>query len=907
MADHQDIEQSGSVRGHRSRKARTQIIYNYDDSDSGNDSTRTHHAGLTSPSPHSSRHAEVLRLRKIGSFERKSPPEDGQDLLHYSPFPSPPSSASSTTTLLDGEEGDNRKPRKKADRGSNYRSRRRHRAHHSTADDDSATVEVQRLTREETYDRDISLSMTEEELLAEWGVLFTEDGKPTDRFADILTGLAVYVVRSQGCSRILGSPADEDTWLQMRKFDPKQTNVISPKQMRTFYSHFGLGDSDDDCDEEPHPLYQLFRSSGKGTEDRGSHKRVRDLYDRLECEYHLVPSSPPLLVRQHKSNSGKKRSSPHHPEDERIPGLTATGFAHWITFAARAYPDEEYLRLKRIFYDLPITDPGPPICSVNPSSSASRGSKHLPRHLPRCLLPKKADKESKRIFDKAVNRAVRAMENETEEEKREIRRPPFIVPPSAPKPPSAAGSHRTTSSVPLKSALKKTKSTSTTSSRTRSLGSSSGTSPAHSISNSSRSGGSISGSYILSAGDIHQDDDYYHSSRRQPETESSTLEEERMKEKLRFAEDLLERGRHYSRPRHIGSVSSCESNVGSTSGSNSRSTSRPPSYHAKYRDQALQQAQLLLDSRVEEILEKRLGTKLDELERKVDQHQREVKAKQEREDEAMSSSSSSSFDDRLVEKQRRRDLFQKLLNRERSEIEKMLREQREETEAKLELELQKLRKKKRFRSLDIFKEDKYKQRVEEAEREYCDECHRILDAVKASAASRRMYEYNQKMQKLRRNYDQGVDDDDYEDDDTSDTYIEDDCMSPVEVRDAILDGRLPNTRENYEYALNTSSYDKMLPETTTSPVPPPQKHYPRKVLTPASTSNTTTTTSGSTATTKLSNPFWPEEYWRNELHDSLGEFNRLTGRTTGHRVYNEYFGQGQRQRFDPRIKFGHRR
>ena len=44
-----------------------------------------------------------------------------------------------------------------------------------------------------------------------------------------------------------------------------------------------------------------------------------------------------------------------------IPGLTAVGFAHWMTKWIIAYPDQEASRLAKVVISMPIDADGPPV------------------------------------------------------------------------------------------------------------------------------------------------------------------------------------------------------------------------------------------------------------------------------------------------------------------------------------------------------------------------------------------------------------------------------------------------------------------------------------------------------------------------------------------------------------------
>jgi hypothetical protein len=80
-------------------------------------------------------------------------------------------------------------------------------------------------------------------------------------------------------------------------------------------------------------LEGIFKS---GTDDA-----LSELYKDLSCQHHLVQEE------NHRSPV--------------IPGLTAVGFAHWMTKWILAYPEEEAIRLEKVVLSLPIDADGPPV------------------------------------------------------------------------------------------------------------------------------------------------------------------------------------------------------------------------------------------------------------------------------------------------------------------------------------------------------------------------------------------------------------------------------------------------------------------------------------------------------------------------------------------------------------------
>ncbi|KAK3901201.1 hypothetical protein C8A05DRAFT_16584, partial [Staphylotrichum tortipilum] len=154
-----------------------------------------------------------------------------------------------------------------------------------------------------------------------WGVLFKADGNPTERWIKILGGLGQHL---------------------MDEFRPENTLVITPGKMAAFYSLHKL-------EQEIFPFTEIFRHPHNAT--------LPDLYQRLACEYFLVPSEPNA-----------------HPT---LPGLTLAGWTHWVTLFTQAYPHEEAQRLAKAVTALPINAP----------SLLDGKPERLPKQISRHLLP----------------------------------------------------------------------------------------------------------------------------------------------------------------------------------------------------------------------------------------------------------------------------------------------------------------------------------------------------------------------------------------------------------------------------------------------------------------------------------------------------------------------------------------
>ncbi|KAK4102672.1 hypothetical protein N658DRAFT_506281 [Parathielavia hyrcaniae] len=178
-----------------------------------------------------------------------------------------------------------------------------------------------------------------------WGVLFDQNSLPTRRWDQILRGLGNYM---------------------LHEFMPPKTLVVTPAKMVAFYCQYKL-------ELEPFQFTDLFR-----TRQGPSPIRLTELYEQLACEYYLVPAKP--------------NSRP------TVPGLTLSGWARWMTLVIRAYPNEEAQRLARVFAALPI----------NADSLLDGKPERLPKHISRRLLPERADRQARMLFDRALQTQLKA-------------------------------------------------------------------------------------------------------------------------------------------------------------------------------------------------------------------------------------------------------------------------------------------------------------------------------------------------------------------------------------------------------------------------------------------------------------------------------------------------------------------
>ncbi|ROW06494.1 hypothetical protein VMCG_04343 [Cytospora schulzeri] len=172
-----------------------------------------------------------------------------------------------------------------------------------------------------------------------WGTLFDKDGTPTKRMEHVVQGLAGYII-------------DE--------FIPQQSIVVTPEKMAAFYSYHRL-------DKEVFPFTALFKSRSKHLNEA-----LAGLYEDFGCQYFLVPVDA--------------RSRP------TVPGLTPTGFAHWLVTMIQAYPDEEAKRLDKVVSDLPI----------EADSLLDGKPERLPKQISRYLLPEKPLRKSQKLVDEAM-------------------------------------------------------------------------------------------------------------------------------------------------------------------------------------------------------------------------------------------------------------------------------------------------------------------------------------------------------------------------------------------------------------------------------------------------------------------------------------------------------------------------
>ncbi|KAI0113754.1 hypothetical protein GGR51DRAFT_23311 [Nemania sp. FL0031] len=231
------------------------------------------------------------------------------------------------------------------------------------------------------------------EPVPEWGVLFDGNGFATPRCRQVFRGLG----------RCLAE-----------EFPPHGAVVVTLDKLGLLYSRFRI-------EGEVHPFEDIFHvlprreSSINPVSSRLAtyHDRISDFFTDLDCEYYLIPPSPPeadFLARSPTSpsvvpspsaagppspvfpRSGSSYTglqlvtnpapNPHsHPSQYHqhqhlrprprsarpsVPALTLEGFAQFFTLCVLAHPDEEAKRLSRIAGGLALAaDVGP--ITANPA------------------------------------------------------------------------------------------------------------------------------------------------------------------------------------------------------------------------------------------------------------------------------------------------------------------------------------------------------------------------------------------------------------------------------------------------------------------------------------------------------------------------------------------------------------
>ena len=154
-----------------------------------------------------------------------------------------------------------------------------------------------------------------------WGSLFDKAGEATPRLGQFLRGIAIHLI--------------ED-------YEPKQSLVVTPQKMQKYYEETKLL-------SEIYPWNVIY-------DDRTS--SISRMLREVECQHHLV---------QEKLN-----------ERPDLPGLTPQGFETWATMLIKAHPDQEYERLSKTIFDMPI-------------NNADNRKERLPKEISRRMFPKDSD------------------------------------------------------------------------------------------------------------------------------------------------------------------------------------------------------------------------------------------------------------------------------------------------------------------------------------------------------------------------------------------------------------------------------------------------------------------------------------------------------------------------------------
>lgn len=233
-------------------------------------------------------------------------------------------------------------------------------------------------------DSDIELTVVDQT----WGTLFDNHGTPTKRMEHVVQGLADYIIE---------------------EFIPQGSIVVTPEKMAAFYSYHRL-------DKEVFPLAVLFKSRPKDLNEA-----LARLYQDLGCQYFLVPSDT--------------RSRP------AVPGLTPTGFAHWLIIMIQAYPDEEAKRLDSIVSALPI----------EAESLLDGKSERLPKQISRYLFPETSVRKSQKLVDEAVRGLMEHVNGTPTTQSKgggSSSKPTPIIPPQEKRPSTTTGSGPSSRYVP---------------------------------------------------------------------------------------------------------------------------------------------------------------------------------------------------------------------------------------------------------------------------------------------------------------------------------------------------------------------------------------------------------------------------------------------------------------------------
>ncbi|EGX96403.1 hypothetical protein CCM_01059 [Cordyceps militaris CM01] len=177
--------------------------------------------------------------------------------------------------------------------------------------------------------RERALSLQDER----WGPLFTPQGKATVGMRNALRGLATHLIEV---------------------YKPIYSMVVTPGKLLRFYFDYRL-------DREAVEFTRIFNLTTPE-----ALKNLEKLYLGLQCDFHLVQGDSP--------------GTRHRPY---IPALTPEGFVQWTVMLIRAYPEQEFARLSRVFEEMALEA----VPEVPSRACDDQRSRRLPRQISRHLFP----------------------------------------------------------------------------------------------------------------------------------------------------------------------------------------------------------------------------------------------------------------------------------------------------------------------------------------------------------------------------------------------------------------------------------------------------------------------------------------------------------------------------------------
>ena len=136
-----------------------------------------------------------------------------------------------------------------------------------------------------------------------WSRLFSSQGQPTPRLFQALKGIANCLIEM---------------------YEPRNSIVISPKKMQRFFSAFKVVSLD------AYDWSMIFDDQSTS---------ISRMYRKLRLGHHLI---------------GETGHEEYRPA---IPALTPRGFSRLMTLLIQDHPEREFLRLRKILFNLPIVNP----------------------------------------------------------------------------------------------------------------------------------------------------------------------------------------------------------------------------------------------------------------------------------------------------------------------------------------------------------------------------------------------------------------------------------------------------------------------------------------------------------------------------------------------------------------------